>query len=242
MKVRPNDRANMIKLTINLPAKRRLDLGLTKRRKSLDDNSLQQKLGSILRVKKGSKFSRLFRHVFEHKNVKKLLASNLAILLIATSIAPVRANITEPEQIITKEDLDIQLTTEVVTRYPVDKIKISQEFKLFHPGIDLDGLTGDAIYPIKNGEVVSVRSTSDGFQTKDLLYAAYGNAVLIEHAGGLTSLYAHLSKINVVKGQNVNTKTIIGEMGATGRSFGDHLHLEIRKNGIPINPHSILRE
>jgi murein DD-endopeptidase MepM/ murein hydrolase activator NlpD len=69
---------------------------------------------------------------------------------------------------------------------------------------------------------------------------AYGNAVIINHDGNLTSLYAHLSKIDVKEGQSITTLTKIGEMGATGHAFGDHLHLEIRKNGLPINPFSIL--
>ena len=69
---------------------------------------------------------------------------------------------------------------------------------------------------------------------------AYGKAILISHGEGISSLYAHLSKINVSKGQKVDTNTIIGEMGSSGRSSGDHLHLEVRKNGIPVNPYTIL--
>ena len=69
---------------------------------------------------------------------------------------------------------------------------------------------------------------------------AYGNAILIYHGSEITSLYAHLSKINVTPNQEVTTDMVIGEMGATGRSFGDHLHLEIRDNGVPINPLTVL--
>jgi murein DD-endopeptidase MepM/ murein hydrolase activator NlpD len=69
---------------------------------------------------------------------------------------------------------------------------------------------------------------------------AYGNAVIVNHGNKITSLYAHLSKIEVEKGQEVNIETKLGEMGATGRAWGDHLHLEIRDHGYPINPFSVL--
>lgn len=61
-----------------------------------------------------------------------------------------------------------------------------------------------------------------------------------EHADGLASLYAHLSEINVKEGDRVDTRTVIGKMGRTGNATGDHLHLEVYKNGRPVNPISIL--
>lgn len=69
---------------------------------------------------------------------------------------------------------------------------------------------------------------------------AYGNAVLVRHGDNFSSLYAHLSKITVSEDQKVDLHTVIGEVGSTGRSSGDHLHLEIRENGRPINPLSML--
>jgi murein DD-endopeptidase MepM/ murein hydrolase activator NlpD len=69
---------------------------------------------------------------------------------------------------------------------------------------------------------------------------AYGNAVIINHGNGITSLYAHLSIVEAEEGQEVTMDTKLGEMGATGRSFGDHLHLEVRDHGRAINPLSVL--
>jgi len=181
-----------------------------------------------------SKFSRqgvfVGRKVFGHKNLKVLLGGNLALMLIAASFIPTNAFGEGPveENIIVENK--INLTTKVVVQYPVKKIKITQGYRTFHPGIDFDGSTGDGIHPIKDGQVELI-STSK---------YAYGKAILISHGEGISSLYAHLSKINVSEGQNVDTNTIIGEMGSSGRSSGDHLHLEVRKNGIPVSPYTIL--
>jgi murein DD-endopeptidase MepM/ murein hydrolase activator NlpD len=162
--------------------------------------------------------------------VKKILGANLAIMILASSFMPVTANFdTEPDlSIITQETTP--LNTEHGIQYPVEEVLITQTYKLYHPGIDLDGITGDAIYPIMTGIV------------EDVSYSrfAYGNAAIINHGNGITSLYAHLSTIEVKEGQKVTMSTKLGEMGATGRSFGDHLHLEIRDHGRAINPLSVL--
>jgi murein DD-endopeptidase MepM/ murein hydrolase activator NlpD len=64
--------------------------------------------------------------------------------------------------------------------------------------------------------------------------------IVVSHGPEFESLYAHLSKINVFVGQEVNTGTIIGLSGSTGRSTGPHLHLEIHQDGKLINPALIL--
>ncbi|MBU0572623.1 M23 family metallopeptidase [Patescibacteria group bacterium] len=220
----------MIRLSINMPKGRRLDLRFVKGRKSSNKTPLIPDLGGILRARKGSKISRYFRHIFEHEKIKRILGTNLAIMILVSSFMPVAANFdTEPDlSIITQETTP--LTTEHGIQYPVKEILITQTYKLYHPGIDFDGLTGEAIYPIMTGVI------------EDVSYSrfAYGNAVIINHGNGITSLYAHLSEIEAKEGQEVTMDTKLGEMGATGRSFGDHLHLEVRDHGRAINPLSIL--
>jgi len=99
----------------------------------------------------------------------------------------------------------------------------------FHPGMDFKGRKGDA-----------VKSTADGKVIIAGWFQGYGKCVKIRHKNNLETLYGHLSKVNVKEGQMVNTGQIIGQVGSTGHSTGNHLHYEVRKNGKPINPKSFL--
>ncbi|MGB6838711.1 MAG: M23 family metallopeptidase [Microgenomates group bacterium] len=220
----------MIRLSFDLPKKRRLDLHLVKRRKAPLEKPLIPNMGEVLRARKGSRVSRFFRHIFEHKRIKKVLGTNIALIIIASSFVPTEANFdVEPDKTVIIQETT-PLATERGIQYPVEEIKITQGYKFYHPGIDLDGITGDTIRPIMAGMIENVSYSR----------FAYGNAILVNHGNGVTSLYAHLSKINVNGGQKVTTDTKIGEMGSTGRAFGDHLHLEIRDHDYPINPLAVL--
>ncbi|MFA6084180.1 M23 family metallopeptidase [Mucilaginibacter sp.] len=99
----------------------------------------------------------------------------------------------------------------------------------FHPGIDFKGNKGDDAKCTANGKVVFAGR-----------YGGYGNCVRIAHSNNFETLYGHLSKITVKVGQEVTVGEKIGKIGSTGRSTGNHLHYEIRKNGKPINPRSFL--
>ena len=99
----------------------------------------------------------------------------------------------------------------------------------FHPGIDFKGERGDAAKCTANGKVVFT-----GW------FGGYGNCVRIQHQNNFETLYGHLSKITVKVGQKVTAGDKIGEIGSTGRSTGNHLHYEVRKNGVPVNPISFL--
>ncbi len=99
----------------------------------------------------------------------------------------------------------------------------------FHPGIDFKGSRGDA-----------VKSTADGKVIVAGWFQGYGKCVKIRHKNNLETLYGHLSKVSVKEGQMVNTGQVVGQVGSTGHSTGNHLHYEVRKNGKPINPGSYL--
>lgn len=101
--------------------------------------------------------------------------------------------------------------------------------KRFHYGIDIDLETGDEVYAAFDGKVRIVK-----------LSKSYGNVVVIRHNNGLETFYAHLSKTNVVVGQDVFAGENIGLGGNTGRSRGSHLHFEVRYMGKPINPNEII--
>jgi murein DD-endopeptidase MepM/ murein hydrolase activator NlpD len=108
---------------------------------------------------------------------------------------------------------------------------ISQYASWWHPGaIDIPNDTGTAIVAADSGRVISVQK----------LWYGYGWHVIVDHGNGYTTLYAHLSAIYVNAGQNVSKGQSVGAMGSTGRSTGPHLHFEVRKNGAPVNPLSVL--
>ena len=98
--------------------------------------------------------------------------------------------------------------------------------ELFHEGIDISAYVGSKVYSTAQGRVVKIMYSKYG----------YGNRILIKHAYGFETLYAHLGQIKVKKGQWVRKNQLIGTVGNTGRSTGSHLHYEIRKNGEPRDP------
>ena len=99
----------------------------------------------------------------------------------------------------------------------------------FHYGLDLAQPTGEPIYAAFDGVVrISKRNKS------------YGNLVIIHHANGLETYYAHMSKRLVSAGDQVKSGDLIGLCGNTGRSFGSHLHFEIRYMGNAMNPEDVL--
>ena len=96
----------------------------------------------------------------------------------------------------------------------------------FHTGIDLVEPFGSAVYAVDDGVVALVGSSGSG----------YGNYVVIAHAGGLDTLYGHLSTTLVKVGQAVTQGTPVGLEGSSGNSTGAHLHFELRINQKPVNP------
>ncbi len=99
----------------------------------------------------------------------------------------------------------------------------------FHDGVDIGAAEGTPIHAIEKGEVVY----SDQLR-------GYGNIVIVRHAGGIASVYAH-NQINLVReGQTVERGEVIAKVGSTGRVTGPHLHLEIRKNNLAQDPQHYL--
>lgn len=95
----------------------------------------------------------------------------------------------------------------------------------FHSGQDIDAAWGDPVVAGASGIVSFV-----GWQN------GYGQLVVVDHGGGLTTRYGHLSHIEVVQAQTVARSQFIGRVGSTGRSTGPHLHYEVRINDEPVNP------
>lgn len=110
------------------------------------------------------------------------------------------------------------------------RLLITTRFSGGHPGVDLATAYGTPIYSVGNGYVESVGST----------IWAYGNVVYINHGGGVVSLYAHMSRVDIKPGQQVTKDTMIGAVGSTGNSSGPHVHLELHKDGRSFNPLGVM--
>jgi murein DD-endopeptidase MepM/ murein hydrolase activator NlpD len=85
-----------------------------------------------------------------------------------------------------------------------------------------------------------VMAAAGGVVASAAYQAEYGNAIDVDHDNGLTSRYAHLSRMNVRVGDVVMKGQVVGLVGATGRTTGPHLHFEVREKGIPLNPNKFL--
>ena len=96
----------------------------------------------------------------------------------------------------------------------------------FHTGIDFSAQMGTEVYATGDGVVSDVEKG----------YWGYGNMVIIDHGFGYTTRYAHLQKTAVRKGQRVKRGQLIGYVGNTGKTTGVHLHYEVLKNGVQIDP------
>ncbi|MBM0741661.1 peptidoglycan DD-metalloendopeptidase family protein [Phormidium sp. CLA17] len=102
-------------------------------------------------------------------------------------------------------------------------------YERFHSGMDIGVDYGTIIQAADRGTVIFA-----GW------YGGYGNAVIIDHGGTITTLYAHASELYVVEGQNIQRGQAIAAVGSTGLSTGPHLHFEVRQEGEPTDPAAFL--
>lgn len=95
----------------------------------------------------------------------------------------------------------------------------------FHSGVDIKARWGDPIAASHAGTVQFA-----GW------FSGYGNLVIVNHGGGVTTYYAHLSSFDVAVGDRVERGVLVGRAGSTGRATSPHLHYEVRHDGNPVNP------
>jgi murein DD-endopeptidase MepM/ murein hydrolase activator NlpD len=107
-------------------------------------------------------------------------------------------------------------------------LRIHPYYKIikFHYGMDFTAPAGTDVYATGNGVIVARIASKRGF----------GNHIIIDHGFGYISIYAHLSDFNVKVGQKVKRGDVIGFVGNTGMSVANHLHYEIKLNGVCIDP------
>ncbi|MBN1324960.1 MAG: peptidoglycan DD-metalloendopeptidase family protein [Alphaproteobacteria bacterium] len=134
-----------------------------------------------------------------------------------------------------------RLNTMLPMGAPVDRVRITSTFGTRtdpfdgslkkHKGLDFAGKIGTELYAIAPGRIVSAGER-----------VGYGKTVEVDHGLGFSTLYAHLSRINVTRGDWVRPGSIVGLAGSSGRSTGPHLHYEIRYNGVPFDPSKFVKE
>jgi murein DD-endopeptidase MepM/ murein hydrolase activator NlpD len=125
-------------------------------------------------------------------------------------------------------------------RHPLATIRVTSNFgyrihpifgtRKLHAGIDLSASEGTAVFAAKDGNVIHA-----GWE------GGYGLSVVIDHGSGVTSRYAHNSKLLVVPGDSVKQGTQIAKSGSTGFSTGGHVHFEILVNKVPQNPTDFIK-
>jgi murein DD-endopeptidase MepM/ murein hydrolase activator NlpD len=98
-----------------------------------------------------------------------------------------------------------------------------------HEGVDIAASQGSPIYATADGYVHKINKEKTG-----------GNVIVLNHGGGVTTVYCHLSEFNVKEGQKVKREDVIGFVGQTGKTIGPHVHYEVRLNGRAVDPYNFI--
>lgn len=147
----------------------------------------------------------------------KLLAEERAIVMgIYTQFTPER---------LWESLFQLPASGEITSRFGTRRSYNGGPYSSYHEGTDLNGFVGDPVYAPAAGRVALAQKLT-----------VRGNAIILDHGGGVFSGYWHLSKILVNVGDEVRPGQKIAEIGATGLVTGSHLHWEIRINGVPVDP------
>lgn len=187
------------------------------------------------KTRKSNPVSKLVRPWFEHRRWRGAVGVNLiaGLLFVGVVGSPVAAEFptlsstsSAEVEISMLEAPQTVVSTEERYQMPVEPIGVSQGFHRYHPGVDIRAVLGSEIRPIAAGVVKDVLRSRWG----------YGQAVVVEHAEGNSSMYAHVGKIFIEPGSDVDQESVIAEIGMTGYTTGPHLHLEIYEDGRAVNP------
>lgn len=125
-----------------------------------------------------------------------------------------------------EHDVPDNVDKECIYLFPVpNSSEITQGYSAEHKAIDIAASSGSPVYAAENGTVSYVQIWDGSYDTTGMM--SYGHMVEIRHADGNTTLYAHLSEINVKQGEKVVRGQRIGRVGSTGNTTGPHLHFEV---------------
>lgn len=156
-----------------------------------------------------------------------LLAGFLLGYYPTPTFPPVKRSIARAQDEVKQEIIASSFPQPIILPHPG---YLSEKFSNYHPGIDIAIGIGMPIHSINPGVVEDV--IYDWFD--------YGHHVIVNHQNGFKSMYAHMGRVYVKKGDKVTTASMLGEVGLTGHTSGAHTHLEITKDGNYIDPLTIL--
>ena len=179
----------------------------------------------------------LWKHPFFKKHVvRRFFGTQLALASVVFSVVvPTHAfdysvAVSEPT---TTAEQAVTVQTPAPYCFPLAITQgISQFFSAVHPGVDLMAPRGTAILSMESGTVVEVGHLTTG----------YGNYVRVAHAGLISTLYAHMERVEARVGQVVSCGEEIGQVGTTGWSTGPHLHFEVHEGLVAVNPLKYISE
>ncbi len=204
---------------------------------TLSARVLQKRYLSVFAARCGrsNPISFVLRPMVAHRNLRGAVGVNLALLVGFLAIyGPLPSFAGDSTggrlEINVHSEGEVNLATNQSVQLPVTDFRLTQGYNWYHPGIDMAAPIGQPVYPVMAGTVATVEYGRFG----------YGNNIVLFHAKGYSSRYAHLSKIEVAEGQTVKLNTEIGQVGSTGHSTGPHLHLEIYSSGETVNPKTVL--
>lgn len=185
---------------------------------------------------KSNPLSKFLRPMFEHNRLRGVLGMQLAGMILVVGVFGSSASASDysnsdmfgvsyPEIAFVETSRDVSFSTEKRFQMPLETTGVSQGFQRYHPGVDMRAPLGTEIRSVANGVVEQVVRGQWG----------YGNALLVEHADNYSSMYAHVGRIFVEAGSDVDQQTVIAEVGTTGYTTGPHLHLEMYKDKEVVN-------
>ena len=155
---------------------------------------------------------------------KKIDEYNAQYAALENEIRTIALNSISPEYIGGVMAWPVPGYTKITSEFKMRVHPITGVYKL-HTGVDIGAPTG-----------TNFIAAADGVVTKAGFNSAYGNMVIIDHGGGISTLYAHGSEIMVEVGQNVKQRDTVLKVGSTGYATGPHAHFEVRVNGSPVQP------
>ncbi len=180
------------------------------------------------------RFSPDFRGILRLKNIllKLPIVSIIFLSLLGyypvLDFPPIRQAVVKAQTAVQKAEIvSDSLPEEISLPHPG---YLSTRYSFYHPGVDIATGLGMPIHPIASGTVEEVIFDLWGL----------GHHVIISHQAGYRSVYGHMGRVYVKKGQTLTPASTLGEVGLTGRTSGPHTHLEITKNGQNIDPLAIL--